>query len=93
MRKEIEGSTSEAHNLAERDTRVASILGTFLIVLALPVLAGSLYVESTLDLVIELVAGALLLAVGLLFLWTARRSRPANPRTHGASCDREPGSR
>ena len=74
MREETETKTTEAGNLATRDTRVASILGAFLIVLALPVLAGSPYVESTLDLVIELVAGALLLAVGLVFLWTARRS-------------------
>lgn len=74
MRHENETTTTKQGNLAMRDTRVASILGSFLIVLAMPVLAGSLYVESTLDLVIELVAGALLVAVGLVFLWTARRS-------------------
>ncbi len=58
-----------------RDAQVASILGSFFGILALPVLAGCFFVESAIDLAINLGAGLLLMAVGIIFVAAGRRSR------------------
>ncbi len=59
----------------EREANVARILGVFFLVLGLPVLAGSLFPEVKIDLILNLAAGALLWIVGGGFLWQSRRSR------------------
>ncbi len=59
----------------EREANVARILGVFFLVLGLPVLAGSLFAEVKIDLILNLAAGALLWIVGGGFLWQSRRSR------------------
>ena len=59
----------------EREANVARILGVFFLVLGLPVLAGSLFAEVKIDLILNLAAGALLWIVGGGFLWRAHRTR------------------
>ena len=61
-----------------RDASVASILGLFFVVLALPVAAGALSATLGIDRALSLAAAGLLLLVGGLFLWTALRWRAAS---------------
>ena len=59
----------------ERDSSIARILGIFFLVLGVPVLAGSLFAEVDIDLILNLGAGGLLWIVGGLFLWWSSRAR------------------
>lgn len=59
--------------LDRRDGAVAAVLGLFFVVLGLPVLAGTFFAGATIDRVINVVAGLLILAVGAAFLLWARR--------------------
>jgi threonine/homoserine/homoserine lactone efflux protein len=56
-----------------RDAQVATALGAFLAVIALPVLAGTWYATLPVDRWINGVAGLLLLGVGIGFLLRGRR--------------------
>ena len=56
----------------ERDSSIARILGIFFLVLGLPVLAGGLFAEVDIDLILNLGAGGLLWIVGGIFLWWSR---------------------
>ena len=67
----------------ERDSSIARILGIFFLVLGVPVLAGTLFAEIAIDLILNLGAGALLFVVGGLFLWWSRRTRARSRRTRG----------
>ena len=61
--------------LRHRDARVALILGLFFVVLAVPVAVGAISATLGIDRVLSLVAAALLLSAGALFLWVGRRWR------------------
>ncbi|HVS13334.1 MAG TPA: hypothetical protein VMV46_05395 [Thermoanaerobaculia bacterium] len=56
-----------------RDAQTATALGAFLALIALPVLAGTLYASLPVDRWVNGIAGLLLLAVGLGFLARGRR--------------------
>jgi hypothetical protein len=56
----------------QRDAQVARVLGGFLSVIALPVLAGTFGATLTIDRWINAVAGLVLLSVGVGFLARAR---------------------
>lgn len=59
--------------LAARDAITALILGTFLSVMSLPVLAAIFFESETIDRAISAVAGSVILAVGLGFVTRAIR--------------------
>ena len=61
--------------LRHRDARVASILGLFFVVLAVPVAAGAVSATLGIDRVLSLAAAALLLGAGGVFLWIGLRWR------------------
>ena len=54
---------------------MASILGLFFVVLAVPVAAGAISATLGIDRVLSLAAAALLLGAGGLFLWVGMRWR------------------
>lgn len=59
----------------DRDRFAGRVLGGFLSVLSLPVIGGAALGGQPIDRVLSVVAGVLLLAVGLLFLALAHRRR------------------
>jgi hypothetical protein len=64
--------------LRGRDAQTAYLLGGFLAVFALPVLAGALLADLTIDRMLSLFSGLALLAVASAFLaWGRRRQRAA----------------
>ena len=66
----------KSDDLRRRDTQTAYLLGGFLAVFALPVLAGALLAELPIDRMLALFAGLALLAVACAFLaWGRRRQR------------------
>lgn len=65
-------STSRDDRLRERDTRTDRLLGGFFLVLGVTVLAGVFFAELTVDRVINVTAGGLLLLLGAGFLFRAR---------------------
>lgn len=62
-----------AHEHRGRDAQVARVLGAFLCLLALPVLAGSWFASLAIDRWINVIAGLALLGVGGGFLWRSTR--------------------
>ena len=67
------GSDPAQQEGRSRDRQVALILGTFFVVLALPVAVGTLFAELAIDRGINLAAGLILGAVGACFLtWGGR---------------------
>jgi membrane protein implicated in regulation of membrane protease activity len=66
----------KSDDLRGRDTQTAYLLGGFLAVFALPVLAGALVAELPIDRWLALFSGLTLLAVAFVFLaWGRRRQR------------------
>jgi hypothetical protein len=68
----------QSDDLRGRDAQTAYLLGGFLAVFALPVLAGALMAELPIDRLLALFSGLTLLAVAFAFLaWGRRRQRAA----------------
>ena len=66
---------NDPSELRRRDARVASILGLFFVVLAVPVAVGAISATLGIDRALSAAAAALLLAAGGIFLWVAMRWR------------------
>jgi membrane protein YdbS with pleckstrin-like domain len=75
MREPTENNPTE---LRLRDARVASILGLFFLVLAVPVAVGAISATLAIDRLLSLAAATILLAVGGVFLWVGSRWRTGN---------------
>lgn len=58
---------------SDRDRFAGRVLGWFLVVLSLPVIGGTVLSVERVDQLLSVGAGVLLLLVGVLFLWLARR--------------------
>ena len=75
----------------QRDGLTAIILGGFIALLSLLVLAGVGFASASIDRLINLAAGMVLLAVGLAFVWSGRRhlrrSRASQARRSADSGD------
>ena len=58
-----------------RDAKVASILGLFFVVLAVPVAVGAISATLAIDRLLSFAAAAILLVAGGVFLWIGIRWR------------------
>lgn len=59
----------------KRDSESLLVLGGFLSALSLPVLAGTAFADTTRAMVINAIAGLVLLAIGAAFMWRGRSLR------------------
>jgi hypothetical protein len=57
----------------QRDREVLIALGTFLIVLSVPVLIGTFFEEGLVPSIVNVVAGLVILGIGAGMVWRGRR--------------------
>ncbi len=77
MTQQTEHPVPEAHTqYTKRDAETQMALGTFVSVIAIPVLIGTLWAKTGMQVGINIAAGGILLAIGVamaLWGWNAKR--------------------
>jgi len=62
----------DPHHHTRRDAETFVVLGIFLVVLAVCVLAGTFFAEVLRNMIINVIAGLILLAIGSGMIWRGR---------------------
>lgn len=60
-------------NPNRRDAEILTVLGAFLVVLAVPVLIGTLWAEGTVPRLVNVAAGLIIGGIGVGMIWRGRR--------------------
>ncbi len=60
------------HQHTKRDAEVLRVLGIFLIVLAIPVLIGTIWAEGTAQVLVNIVAGVIVGGIGIAMIFRSR---------------------
>lgn len=78
MSAKNQGSSAEQQaKFAKRDAETQIVLGTFVTVISIPVLIGTLWADTLRAMVVNVIAGLVLLGIGLCIAGLGLKRRPS----------------